>query len=96
MPIHGLASCTSELTDDFLNEKHIDKIIDENHLKYDLKTFAERSKKFRTGPKAFCWSIYGNAVAVQMHEIRNIKNFSIPMNTFQDLVNNKCNFIYGN
>ena len=55
-------------------------------MKFDAKTFEERKKTFRSGPKLRCWSILGNAVASQVHEIRQVSDYAMPKLVFEQFL----------
>ncbi len=64
--------------------------MDEKTLRFEKSTFVKRKERFRKGENARCTSLLGNAVTEQYHEIRKIKEFSIPEKIFKVFVANRC------
>ena len=85
---------TTELDEDFLSNNHITQTPDTKFLLWDAKTFEERKKSFRNAAKMRCWTIFGNEMANQVHEVRQLPSFSIPKLIFEQYLYTISNFSF--
>jgi hypothetical protein len=79
-------ACTAEVDDMYLTACGVTRQIPPVFLGSDKKSFRQRKASFRRGPNVRCMTILGNELAAQMHEIRQLSEFSMPRLLFLQFI----------